>query len=405
MSTILTIWFKELKDTIRDKRTLFSMIIMPMVLMPLLIVGMAKFQAWQMSKAEGQTVKIGITNASSSPMIADTLMMDFRVEIEYVKENIDRLVKEKKIDLGIYIPEDYEKSVSGMNDTMLYVFKNSTNEKSALALNKVNGAITIINANIQKQRLKERDLDPKLTTKVFIRVDDMATPREIGGLVLGFILPMFIVMWSIIGGQYTAIDVSAGEKERKTLEPLLLTPASRMEIVFGKFLAVATAALSSVIVSLASMSAAFRYFGLTNMPANPASAGTEIGKLNFHLDPAAIFLFLAVGFLLVLMFSAVILSISIFARSFKEAQSYIGPAYLIVILPIVLINTMPSFQPGIWFYAIPAANAVMLFKELLLGIYNGGHIILTIVSLLLFSFIAIYAAARIYQQEKVLFKE
>ena len=116
-------------------------------------------------------------------------------------------------------------------------------------------------------------------------------------------------------------------------------------------------------------------------------------------------LILIVSILLVLMFSALILSLGIFAKSYREAQSYISPAYIVVILPIVLVNSIPSFSPSNWFFAIPAINAVLLFKELLIGTYDLAHIGISIASLIVFSILAIFVATIIYSKENILFKD
>ncbi|MBU0708683.1 hypothetical protein KJ596_02940, partial [Patescibacteria group bacterium] len=108
--------------------------------------------------------------------------------------------------------------------------------------------------------------------------------------------------------------------------------------------------------------------------------------------------------LLVLTFSAVLLSLGIFARSFKEAQSYISPAYLVVILPVVFVNSLPSFKPTLWFFCLPAVNAVLLFKEILVGTYDLGHIVVTIVSLTIYMVITLFITGKIYSKETILFK-
>ena len=187
----------------------------------------------------------------------------------------------------------------------------------------------------------------------------------------------------------------------------MLTPVDRLSMVFGKFLAVSTAALVSVIISLGSMYAAMITIGSEILSGNFGGNTQALESLGFSLsvDPKTILVVLLVSVLLVLMFSAVLLSVSIFARSFKEAQSYIGPSYLVIILPVTIINSLPGFEPENWFFAIPVVNSVSLFKELLVGVFNVQHIIYTIVSLLFCAIISILFATRIYSKETVLFKE
>jgi sodium transport system permease protein len=283
--------------------------------------------------------------------------------------------------------------------------------KSSTALAEFSAIVSNFNKQLVQQRFVQQNINPAVLSNVAVVPEDAATQKEVGGFVLGFLIPLFIVMWAIVGGQYTAIDVSAGEKERKTLEALLLTPVKRIDIVFGKFLAVSTVALVSIVAAITSLYATFIYAGKAGIPlgssinGSGAVASAVSGSFSFSVDPQVAVLLFVVSIFLVLMFSAILLSISIFAKSFKEAESYISPAYIIVILPVVLVNAIPGFQPTLLYFAIPAVNAILLFKELLLGVYDWGHILLTLVSLSIYSGIAIYIASKIYSKESVLFND
>ncbi len=177
----------------------------------------------------------------------------------------------------------------------------------------------------------------------------------------------------------------------------------------GKFLAVATTALVSVIISLSSLYFSLKFFGFGPIngdgefqSSNPA--GPQGAIFDFSIDPQTLGLIFIISLLLVFLFSAILLSVSIFAKSFKEAQNYLGPLYLAIILPVSLMNTLIGMEPALWIFALPAINAVVLFKELLIGVYNYSHIVITIASLIIYSFVALTAAAKIYSKENVLFK-
>jgi len=398
MRNIITIWKKELKDTIRDRKTLMAMIVMPMLLMPLLIVGMGKFAEYQIKKAEEQEVKITFINKDSAPLLVNFIQKQDRIKALKIEGDVEEFVKNKKIDAGIVIPQNFEEAIQNQQPVGIEIIKNSINEKSSNALARISTAISSYNNQILQERFAQQNINPNILSNISVTTKDVATEKEQGGFGLGFLLPLFIVMWSIVGGQYTAIDISAGEKERKTLEALLLTPAKRMDIVFGKFLAVASAALVSVVVALSSIYAVISIFGFS-------PTGQENIRIDFSIEPQALILLFIVSVLLVLVFSAAILSIAIYAKSFKEAQSYIGPSYLVVIMPIVLINIMPGFKPSLEFFLIPAVNAVLLFKEILISTYDVSHILVTIISLIFYSLIALFIATKIYSKEEVLFKD
>lgn len=397
MKRILTVWKKELKDTLRDRRTLMSMIVMPMVLMPVLILGIGKFTQAQQKKIEEKTVRIGVRE-QNQPFIK-FLSGQEKMEIIAVEGHPKDVIKSEKADIVILLPEGVETKLQAEQNIPIEVYRDSTVVSSAAALSRVVTAVSSYNSGLQAKRFSERQIDPKILSGLLVVPQDVSSDQERGGFGLGLLLPLFIVMWSIIGGQYTAIDVSAGEKERRTLESLLLTPVNRLELVLGKFLAVATAAITSVVVSLASFYFAF-LFGFGNIMV--ASQGAGQAGANFSISIVTILLLFGISLLLVLMFSAVLLSIGIFAKNFKEAQSYIGPAYLIVVLPITILNIVPNFKPALWFFVLPVANALALFKELLMGTTDWTHIGLTFISLVFYSALAIWVTTKIYQQEKVL---
>jgi sodium transport system permease protein len=376
------------------------MIILPMVLMPALIIGIGKFTIWQAQQMEEESVVIAMENREVAPELAERIEQNDKFELE---EPADprQAVADGELAAYIVFPPDFQEKVSRQEPVPVTLVLNSAETKSQAAVGRLESILSEYNQELTVRRLTEAGMGQSVLVGAAFQRQDEASQAEVGGMLLGFIVPLFIVMWSIVGGQYTAIDVSAGEKERKTLEPLLLTPAKRLHIILGKFLAVATAAAVSVLVSLGSFVAAFAYFG-NDMFAQAGGAG-ELG-ISFSIEPAALLVMVTVGLLLVFLFSSALLSIAIFARSFKEAQSYIGPAYLVVILPIALLNSIPGFEPPLALFAVPAINAILLFKELLVGDYAASHLLLTYVSLAFFAGLALWLAARIYKQEKVLFK-
>ena len=423
--TVFTIWKKEIRDTIRDRRTLLAMVIMPMFLMPVLTIGLFKFMDYQMEKQAEKVVKVSIIEKDEAPVLMEMIKSQERIEIVETKDvlpeslvkdsseaegKIKKAIADGDLDLGIIIPEDFQENIKNQEVAEITIIQKSTNMDSESALARIYLLVANFNNQILQERFADQEINSQILSKVVVVPVDVASEKETGGFILGLMIPLFIVMWSIMGGQYTAIDVSAGEKERKTLEALLFVPIKRMDIVLGKFLAVSTVSLTSVIVSIGSFYIALIYFGgfgpmATNTQGLSTEEMAESVIVNFSIDPQAILILLVISLFLVLMFSAIILSVAIFAKSFKEAQSYISPSYLVVILPVILVNSMPGFEPDLWFFALPAVNATLLFKEVLMGVYNSGHILLTLSSLIIYSIIAIFIATKIYSKEGVLFRD
>ncbi|MBU0708566.1 ABC transporter permease subunit, partial [Patescibacteria group bacterium] len=341
MKEILIIWKKELKDTLRDRRTLIAMIVMPMLLMPLLTVGMTKLMEQQYRNAEKETVQIAVLSDGVDQNLT-ALLEQNNLKIIEVGGDITEAINNDLVSAALYFPTDLKESLNRQEKVEVKIMRKSTDLQSSSALNRITSSINIYNNLVINQRFDKEGINPKILTGLTIVTEDISTQQEREGFGLGFILPMFIVMWSIIGGQYTAIDASAGEKERKTLEALLLTPVSRLKLVIGKFLSVATAGLTTIVISITSLYITIRYFGFGSFDQIGAEAAkTAETTISLTLPPQALLLLLLISSLLVLTFSAVLLSLGIFARSFKEAQSYISPAYLVVILPVVFVNSLP----------------------------------------------------------------
>lgn len=411
IKSIATIWRKELRDTIRDRRTMVSMILIPMLLMPAVMIGMIKFIQSQETKNGQQVIKMAIEGKEYAPDLAEAIGKLGKFEIVQADGDIKEAVTAEKLDAALIIPHDFSSKLDKEEPVKISLISKSTNLKASSALVAVSSAVGDFNNNLLQERFGAQHINQSILSNVAIDPIDAATQKEVGGLVLGFIIPIFIVMWSIIGGQYTAIDVSAGEKERKTLEALLLTPVKRIDIVAGKFLAVSTVAVISIIAAISSLYFSFTFAGKSGIPLeanlNASSGATAAAKtgFNFSVEPQAALLLFAVSLFLVLMFSAIILSISIFAKSFKEAESYISPAYIIVVLPVVFVNAVPGFEPTLAYFAVPAVNAILLFKEILIGTYDWAHIALTLGSLAVYSLAAVFIASKIYSKESVLFND
>ncbi|MCK4799479.1 ABC transporter permease, partial [Candidatus Parcubacteria bacterium] len=399
-----------IRDTIRDRRTLLAMVIMPMFLMPVLTIGLFKFVDYQMEKQVEKIVKVSIIGEGRGSALVKIIRDQEKIEVVEVEGEMKKAIADGDLDLGIIIPEDFQENIKNQEVAEITIIQKSTNMDSESALARIYFLVANFNNQMLQERFADQEISPKILSKVVVVPEDVASEKETGGFILGLMIPLFIVMWSIMGGQYTAIDVSAGEKERKTLEALLFVPIKRMDIVLGKFLAVSTVSLTSVIISIGSFYIALIYSGgfgpmTTNTEGLGAKEMADSVIVNFSIDPQAILILLVISLFLVLMFSAIILSVAIFAKSFKEAQSYISPSYLIVILPVILVNSMPGFEPAFWFFALPAINATLLFKEVLMGVYNSGHILLTLSSLIVYSIVAIFIATKIYSKEGVLFRD
>jgi len=397
MKQILTVWKKELKDTIRDRRTLIVSIIMPVVFMPLIMIGSFKLQEAQIKSAEEQTAVIAIENQASLPTLYNFLKDNENIEIKDFTDSKEEMIESGKVDVILSGGENFEKKINNSGLAEIKIFTKSTETQSEVSAGKIQSLLGILNQTIANQRLTEKAIDPSVVQVVNVSKEDIATATEKGGFFLGLLLPMFIVLFTFIGGMYIAIDISAGEKERKTLEALLLTPLSKMKIVFGKFLAVATTSITSVVLAVSSLYIAFKIW--------TPDFGDQFSGLEFSISGQTILIMLGMGIILSIMFAGLLLAVAIFAKSYKEAQNYVMPFYIITILPVAILGNFPGFKPSLGYFFIPAVNAVLLFKENLLGVFEAGHILATLGSLIFFALVSIYIASKIYSKESILFRD
>jgi sodium transport system permease protein len=392
MRTILTIYRKELLDTIRDRRTLLVMIVMPLLLMPALMIGMNKLTASSL-RAQSRVVVQGGGNA---PQLIALLRSDKTLTL-VSGTDATALVKDQKADVGLVIGPDFTRRLAAAQPAPLTVVSDESQASSALGAQRVQALIGTYEKTIADQRLHQRGIDPQVLDVVAIRTHNVASQQAMTGVVLSLILPMFLVIYAMMGGMYTAIDVAAGEKERNTLEALLLTPASKLEVTAGKLLAVTTTAFGTVVIAVGALA-----FSLQQWPLSTASEVSTVSTANLLGGTLVIMLLLSA--LLAVAFSALELALSIFARSFKEAQNYITPLYLVALVPVVALTALPTLRPPLGLFLVPAVNAVLVVKEALVGRVDALHVVLSAASLLVFAAAAVAVSTYVFTREQVLFK-
>lgn len=397
MKEVFTVLKKELMDNIRDRRTLMTAVLMPIVLMPVILIGTFKLQEYTVKRAEEKVISVGVNAESYAPSLISYLKSQNKITLTQVPEDqFKAKIADGSLNVYLALPETFQSDFSKEKPVEIKVYQKSSNVDSTSAFQRLMVMLGAFNQQTATERLGTKGVSPTALTSVVPTPEDIATAQERGGFFIGFLLPMFLVMFAISGGMYIAIDVSAGEKERKTLEALLFVPVARFKLVMGKYLAVATTSTVTIVLSLASLYAAFKFFPPSGL------FGQEV---TIDLSAGAIGIMLLVGIILAIMFAGLLLSVAIFAKSYKEAQNYISPFYLVAILPIAIVNSIPDFKPTEPFFFIPGVNAVFVIKELLLGVFDTPHILITVGSLLFFAAVSIIIASKIYSKEGILFRD
>ncbi|MEK7867230.1 MAG: ABC transporter permease [Planctomycetota bacterium] len=402
---IRSVWGKELRDTVRDRRTLLVMIIMPVVLTPLLIVGAGGLMKSQIEAAKRAQKKCLLVGTDKTPELDASLQKVEKMEFQrgFDARKAEAQVRDGEAHVAVVVGEGAaEKLKRGEQASVTIVFK-GTLMSSQSAYRDLESRVEEYAKEVVKRRLKDKGVREEEIDPIPVTAQNVATPQEMGSYLLGFIVPMLVLTWSIVGGMYTAMDVSAGEKERNTLEALLLTPASRLEVTLGKLMAVSTVGFFTMVAALGSMYIAFLKFPLPVVGQGGGGAPTK-GLVALQLTPLATLLMLALSMLLVISFSSLMVGLGIFARSVKEAQNLIMPVYLGVLIPIMIASLVESDNPSITLFMVPAVNAVLLFKELLKNQFVWLHVIVTALTLLACVAGSIAFTLFNFRRETVLFK-
>jgi sodium transport system permease protein len=387
---------KELLDTVRDRKTLFAMIVVPLVLMPLLMMVSPLISQKEAQKVKETVYNISVVGEQNSPSLVSFLQATPNTKVVIENNNLEEKLKKGEVQLIVTIQEGFEQAVQQEKSANLILQFDSTQPLSANARMQFDQLLNAYSKNLVAGRLAQKGLNTELLEPVKLQAQDTASQEKVGGLILAMIMPLILTIWAVSGGMYTAIDVSAGEKERGTLEPLLLTPPRRLAIVTGKFLAILSVAMAAIILALISMVASLSF--LVPM----IEKGTS--QQSISLSVSSFLLTLFVAFLLTAFICALELTICTWARNFKQAQNYITPLYLVIMLPAMVLQIMQTFVPPSYFYAIPVLNTMLAMKEIFMGKLDWNHLSTVTFSSLVFIAVAFKFMVNTYNREEVLFR-
>ena len=381
---------------LRDKRTLFFMIVIPVIVMPLIFIGSIKFQEYQSKKSDEKILNIGLINKTSDSQIRDYLLDQKGV---YLVEDIDLDslelgIKNDSLQGGLYIHQNFINDISANAMGKVEVYYKSSDLMSK-AKNRINNALEIYKNEVVSERLSQFNVDKDLLEPLDIINKDISTKKETIGKAVGGLIPYMLVIFIFLGAMYPAIDLGAGEKERGSLETLLSSPATKFEITVGKLMVVSLAGMVSGLISVIGISVPF-YF-ISNIPDQIKSTVLEI------ISPFIIVSVIILMIPIAIFFASMLLSISFYARSFKEAQSLMGPLNIIIIVPLML-----TLGPGIEIdhitALIPLINVGLLTKEILAGSAQPIYFIETLSSLLFFAAIGIRFSVYWFNKENTIFR-
>jgi sodium transport system permease protein len=397
--TIGTVYAKELRDTLRDRRTLISMIVVPTLFMPGLIFGMGKAASVIVSKAKEEVPRIMVIGGEDSPGTRAELQKSVKFKVEPATPDWKALVSDKKVRAAAEIPKGFEKALDSGSAPAITLYDYEGELKSGFATEQLREFFTGLRDRATSRLLADRGVPASVARPFEVNLVNVAAPEKVGGNLLGGIVPYFIIFLCLIGAMYPAMDLTAGEKERGTMETLLCSPAARTDIVLGKFFMVLTGSLFAVLSSLASLAVTLLLAASSMSPGAKGAGNPGMPSI----DPVGILGVLAMVLPVAVLFSAVLFAVSLFAKSLKEAQSYVTPMTFAVIVPVA-IGVLPGIELNFRLALVPILNISLICKEMLSGVWHWGYIGVIFGSTALYAAAALALCVRMFRSEGVIFR-
>ena len=397
LRNILIVYRKELKDMMRDRRTIFGMFLFPIVIFPLMTTGFNTFEQRMRKRVEKEKSTVMLLGAEHAPALAGKLTASENLEILPATPSYAQLIGDKKLHAAVEFPAGFAAALNARakEAPLVKIYHYNTESRSEAAADKIEAIIREYRESVVTERLTAQGLPEPFVRPIEAKEENVAAPEKVSGSRLAIILPYFIIFLCLMGAIHPAMDLTAGEKERGTLETILASSVHRGEIVLGKFFLVLTVSLTTTVISIASyaITASFSASYMQQMTSGQS----------FRLSFAAIGAILLVAFPLAVLFSSGLIAISLFAKNYKEAQSYIGPLMFLVIVP-AMAAMLPGVELNTVLALIPIANVSLIMKELLTGGMPVGFLIATFASTAFYAGIALHIAYTLFQREDVLFR-
>jgi len=394
------VYRKELTEALRDRRTLITMFIVPLVLFPLVSVGFGAAIAALIGKAKEETPRVMVIGGEDSPAVLAGLKNVPKIQIVPLESNWKEQVVNKEVPVVVEIPEGFERNLAEQKEQTILIHDYEGDLKSETAKEKIEKYFNDYRDSVIKDRLAARNLPVAVLKPFEIKPHNVAPPEKSGGaLFFGGFIAYIVVFLCFNGGMHPAMDLTAGEKERGTMETILSSPISRAHLVLGKFLLVLTTALVTAALSVISMGISFAIVNLLHT--KPIQAGESDTALHIGFGAALSVFIMAIP--LAVLFASVLLTVASFAKSYKEAQSYITPMIFLVVLPAIAAM-LPGVELNLKLALVPVLNVSLLCKELVIGTYHWNYIAIIFASTCVYAGAALFLAVKMFQRESVLFR-
>ena len=389
MSGLSTVYKKEVRENLRDRRSLFNSVLLGPILFPILFIGLAYFAGNKQQERAEKVLEVPVVGVEHAPNLVSFLEQQ-GVVIQSAPEDPEASVRAQEIQVIIRIPELFTEQWKTGKPAVVEVIADPSRRESDIPMRRVKGLLRAYGAQIGQLRLQLRGVSPTLNTAVMVKDVDLSTPQSRGMLVM-IMLPYVLMITAFTGGMHLAIDSTAGEKERKSLEPLLINPVPRWQIMLGKMAATATYAFASLVLTLLAFRFAFPLLPTGALGVDLNLSASAVGSILLTILPV------------VVLAAAMLTTLAALAKSLREAQSYMGLVFMIPMIPSLIFMVNPM-KAETWMMAIPMFSQNLLIGEFVRGeSINTLWLAMSMGSTLLIGFGFAAIAATLFNRPRIVF--
>lgn len=380
---------KELLDSFRDKKTIILGLLIPLLILPVLSVAMKKGMN-SIEEGETKPLDIAIIYDAENRLVNYLEESKDIINILTFDEPLEAL-KENKIKAIIKINDDFEKNISNDNIENVEIIYDNSTQSSSIARGRILDLLDRFSDVIAEERLNNLGINPQILNVVHVKSSGIEKQNGQGLMMISMLLPLMLSIWSASGGIAAATDLGAGEKERQTLEPLLTTNISRLSLLLGKYFAIVIMGI------MGTTSALIGYFISSKI--NPDFVG---GGVTISIASIFVIALFCIG--LTLSFSAIEFAISTYARNFKEAQTYLAPVPILVMIPAYFTMFLDGKSIPNAYLHIPVINTISIIKEAIISVFNPTHILIVSGWTVIYVAVSILFTVKMFNKESVIFR-
>ncbi len=390
---ILKIFLKELKDTLRDRRTMMTMLVIPLLLFPVIMNIFISVSEDFQTEAATKKIKIGMVGPSNNQVLKDLNDIPQVIgekEIIFYKDTLALLsdLEKDSIQLGLVVPKNIIQKLADLSSVKIKMYHNATD------MGMQQRAESYMKIIEEKERYNRYDLlkvDVSKINPITTEYVNIASEKEMIGKLAGGILPYIFIAFGFIGCMYPAIDLFTGEKERGTMETLLTTPVTRWQILLGKMGVVVLSGITAATCALLGL-----FISIEVMDLIPNKE--ILGIVHSILSPGFVVMLYSLLIPLTVFFAGVMIPVAIYAKSFKEAQSIITPLNIVMVLP-AMVGFFPGIELNAITAAIPVVNVVLATKELIAGTLEFGLITISFTVMVGLAILAVLVSYKRFDKE------